>query len=120
MQASTTFRIFASADILVPMRTAAEVRIRLATEADVPVLRGLIDASVRGLQTEDYSPTQIDHALQTVFGVDSQLIADGTYFVAEARAKDAAEFVVAGGGGWGRREKIYGGGGPGRAGEGKG
>ena len=109
MQASRTFRNFASADIFVPMRTAAEVRIRLATEADAPVLRGLIDASVRGLQTEDYSPTQIDHALQTVFGVDSQLIADGTYFVAEARAKDAAEFVVAGCGGWSRRKKLHGG-----------
>src|SRR5271156_1740739 len=109
MQASRTFRTLTSGDIFVPMRTAAEVRIRLATEADAPVLRGLIDASVRGLQTEDYSPTQIDHALQTVFGVDSQLIADGTYFVAEARAKDAAEFVVAGCGGWSRRKKLHGG-----------
>jgi GNAT superfamily N-acetyltransferase len=94
---------------IVRMVAPAETRIRLATQADVPVLRGLIDASVRGLQTEDYSPTQIDHALQTVFGVDSQLIADGTYFAAEARAKDAAEFVVAGCGGWSRRKKLHGG-----------
>src|SRR5277367_2044900 len=120
MQASRTFRTLTSGDIFVPMRTAAEVRIRLATEADAPVLRGLIDASVRGLQRVidlrrriilglQAAHGSIDHALQTVFGVDSQLIADGTYFVAEARAKDAAEFVVAGCGGWSRRKKLHGG-----------
>ena len=54
-----------------------------ATSADIPVLRDLIEASVRGLQSKDYSPSQIDSALATVFGVDTQLIADGTYFVAE-------------------------------------
>jgi N-acetylglutamate synthase-like GNAT family acetyltransferase len=91
------------------MAALAETRIRLATEADVPALRELIDASVRGLQTEDYSPTQIDHALQTVFGVDSQLIADGTYFLAEPRAKDSGELVIAGCGGWSRRKKLHGG-----------
>ena len=48
----------------------------------------MIDASVRGLQAEDYTPTQIESALATVFGVDSQLIADGTYFVAEAKQHD--------------------------------
>jgi GNAT superfamily N-acetyltransferase len=88
----------------------AEIRIRVATEDDVPKLRTLIDASVRGLQAEDYSATQIDHALRTVFGVDSQLIADGTYFVAEARAADSArDFALAGCGGWSRRKKLYGG-----------
>ncbi len=86
-----------------------EIRIRPAVDDDVPVLRPLIDASVRGLQTEDYSPTQIDNALKTVFGVDSQLIADGTYFVAEARVEGAPEFAVAGCGGWSRRKKLYGG-----------
>lgn len=91
------------------MRAPAEVSIRLAVEADVPALRNLIDASVRGLQTEDYSPKQIDHALQTVFGVDSQLIADGTYFVAEAREEDSGEFMIAGCGGWSRRKKLHGG-----------
>jgi len=93
-----------------------EMRIRAAVDDDVPVLRPLIDASVRGLQTEDYSAVQIDHALQTVFGVDSQLIADGTYLVAEARrtsatGNDRADdgFVIAGCGGWSRRKKLYGG-----------
>jgi hypothetical protein len=54
------------------------IRIRLAVSADIPVLRTLIDASVRGLQTLDYTPSQIESALATVYGVDTQLIADGT------------------------------------------
>jgi GNAT superfamily N-acetyltransferase len=87
-----------------------ETQIRVATEDDVPVLRTLIDASVRGLQAEDYTALQIDNALKTVFGVDSQLIADGTYFVVEARPVDAAKrFVIAGCGGWSRRQKLHGG-----------
>jgi len=93
-----------------------EIRIRAAVDDDVPVLRPLIDASVRGLQTGDYSAVQIDHALQTVFGVDSQLIADGTYLVAEVRRTSAtgngradSGFVIAGCGGWSRRKKLYGG-----------
>ena len=64
------------------------IRIRPAVSADVPVLRELIDASVRQLQAGDYTPAQIDGALKTVFGIDSQLIADGTYLVAEAKESD--------------------------------
>jgi GNAT superfamily N-acetyltransferase len=104
------------------------MRIRLATENDVPVLRRLIDASVRALQAGDYSAIQIENALKTVFGVDSQLIADGTYLVAEAIAsrknqrgtedaegkgtaetESGKELVIAGCGGWSRRKKLYGG-----------
>jgi hypothetical protein len=59
------------------------VYIRHAVLADIPVLRVLIDASVRELQAQDYTNAQIENALRTVFGVDSQLIADQTYFVAE-------------------------------------
>jgi hypothetical protein len=59
------------------------IRIRPATPTDIPTLRALIDASVRGLQSHDYTPAQIDGALASVYGVDTQLIADGTYFVAE-------------------------------------
>ena len=65
------------------MPPPSQIRLRLAVPEDVPALSKLIEASVRGLQTEDYTPTQIEGALQTVFGVDSQLIADGTYIVAE-------------------------------------
>jgi GNAT superfamily N-acetyltransferase len=83
------------------------MRVRLAREEDVPELRVLIEASVRALQAEDYSPAQIDHALETVFGVDSQLIADRTYFVVEAET--LARRAIAGCGGWSRRKKLYGG-----------
>ncbi|MGH9503313.1 MAG: GNAT family N-acetyltransferase [Terriglobales bacterium] len=84
-----------------------KIRIRPAVIADVAVLRMLIDASVRGLQTQDYTPTQIENALATVYGVDTQLIADGTYFVAEADSDDLP--VIVGCGGWSRRKTLYGG-----------
>lgn len=77
--------------------------LRQAIPADIPVLRVLIDASVRGLQAADYTRTQIESALQTVYGVDSQLIADGTYFVVEA------ESVIIGCGGWSKRKTLFGG-----------
>jgi GNAT superfamily N-acetyltransferase len=93
------------------------IQIRLATPEDIPPLRELIDQSVRGLQAEDYTPAQIEGALQTVFGVDSQLIADGTYIVAEVEAptrsereqRSAAKRVIAGCGGWSKRKTLYGG-----------
>jgi GNAT superfamily N-acetyltransferase len=87
-----------------------ETSVRKAVPADVPVLRELINASVRGLQAEDYSPTQIESALVTVFGVDSQLIEDGTYLVAEVRETRAAAGipVIAGCGGWSKRKTLYG------------
>ncbi len=76
---------------------------------DVPQLRGLIDASVRGLQARDYSPTQIELALKSVYGVDSQLIADGTYFAVEASEPGSTVPVIVGCGGWSKRKTLYGG-----------
>jgi GNAT superfamily N-acetyltransferase len=76
--------------------------LRLAVVADVPILRNLIDMSVRELQAQDYTPAQIEGALATVYGVDTQLIADGTYFVVEASSE-----IVAGGG-WSKRKTLYG------------
>ena len=72
-----------------------KIRIRQAVTADVPILRELIDASVRGLQTRDYTPSQIESALATVYGVDTQLIADGTYLVAEAEGGASAAPLMA-------------------------
>jgi GNAT superfamily N-acetyltransferase len=95
----------------------ANIHLRLAVPEDVPVLRELIDASVRGLQTQDYTLDQIEGALKTVFGVDSQLIADGTYIVAEANpnatestgARNAPSgLMIVGCGGWSKRKTLYG------------
>jgi GNAT superfamily N-acetyltransferase len=88
---------------------ATSIRLRKAAAADVPQLRALIDASVRGLQAKDYSPSQIEGALKTVYGVDSQLVADGTYFVAEAAAPGTTTPTIVGCGGWSKRKTLYGG-----------
>jgi GNAT superfamily N-acetyltransferase len=82
-------------------------RIRLATAADIPSLRELIDRSVRVLQREDYSAEQLEAALGTAYGVDTQLIADGTYYIVEA-AGAAGERVLAACGGWSMRKTLYG------------
>jgi len=76
--------------------------LRLATEEDIPALHGLIAASVRGLQAGDYTQAQMDGALGTVLGLDTQLIHDRTYFVAEADGK------LAGCGGWSKRKTLFG------------
>jgi GNAT superfamily N-acetyltransferase len=81
--------------------------VRRATMDDIPRLRNVIEASVRGLQTEDYSAAQIDGALRSVYGVDSQLIADGTYFVAEQALANGP--LIVGCGGWSKRRTLYGG-----------
>jgi N-acetylglutamate synthase-like GNAT family acetyltransferase len=82
-------------------------RVRKAAAGDIPSLRDLIECSVRELQAKDYSPRQIEGALQSVYGVDSQLIADGTYFVAEITS-DPTPLIV-GCGGWSKRKTLYGG-----------
>jgi GNAT superfamily N-acetyltransferase len=79
--------------------------LRHAVPADIPALRVLIEAAVRGLQAADYTPNQIEGALQSVYGVDSQLIVDGTYFVVEAGDNPA----IVGCGGWSKRKTLFGG-----------
>jgi GNAT superfamily N-acetyltransferase len=76
---------------------------RVARLADVPALEALIPHSARTLQSTTYSPEQLDGAIGTVFGVDTQLIRDGTYFVAVAGSRIVAC------GGWSRRKTAYGG-----------
>jgi GNAT superfamily N-acetyltransferase len=88
------------------------IRIRLATHDEVPALRQLIEASVRELQADDYTEKQREAALRTVFGVDSQLIADGTYIVADAsdaQGGDPSKPATAGCGGWSKRKTLFGG-----------
>jgi GNAT superfamily N-acetyltransferase len=79
------------------------LRLRKATAADVPELQALIARSARGLSTDDYRPAQIEGALRGAFGVDSQLLADQTYFVVE----DDGQCV--GCGGWSYRSTLFGG-----------
>ena len=85
------------------------MRVRKAVAADVTGLQQLIEASVRGLQAADYSPAQIEGALKSVYGVDSQLIADGTYFVAEIAEPNTGQMRIVGCGGWSKRKTLYGG-----------
>lgn len=76
--------------------------LRLAVMDDVPELEALIPLSVRVLQAPKYSTAQLEAALGPVFGVDRQLISDGTYFVAEH------DGVIAGCGGWSKRKSLFG------------
>jgi len=78
------------------------VAIRRATVADVPALHALIEASVRGLQANDYTQAQIEGALGHALGLDSQLVMDGTYFIAEV----GGEMVASGG--WRYRATLCG------------
>ena len=74
-----------------------------ACESDIPALEELIPLSVRILQAPYYSPAQMDAAIGPVFGVDRQLIRDGTYFVVDHDSQ------IVGCGGWSRRKTLYGG-----------
>jgi GNAT superfamily N-acetyltransferase len=77
--------------------------LRLATMEDIPELEVLIPLSVRKLQAATYTPAQIEAALGTVLGVDTQLIRDGSYYVAQAGS------AIVGCGGWSRRRTLFGG-----------
>jgi GNAT superfamily N-acetyltransferase len=77
--------------------------IRLAIADDVPALEDLIIQSVKGLSTSYYEPEQITSALTFIFGVDTQLIEDRTYFVVASGSE------LAGAGGWSKRATLFGG-----------
>ena len=77
--------------------------IRIATLADIPHIQTLIDHSARALSVGFYTPSQIEYAVKYVFGVDSHLIEDGTYFVAH----EGEAFAAAGG--WSKRRRLFGG-----------
>jgi GNAT superfamily N-acetyltransferase len=81
------------------------ILIRPARDEDVVGLEELIPMAVRDLSKGFYTPRQIDSAIAHVFGVDRQLIADGTYFVAEANGGRR----LVGCGGWSRRKTMFGG-----------
>jgi len=80
-----------------------QITTRLAKFEDIPQLNQLITLSVRGLSKECYTTAQIESAIKYIFGVDTQLVIDGTYYIA-----DAAGMIV-GCGGWSKRNTLYGG-----------
>lgn len=80
-----------------------QITLRRATPSDIAPLNALIDASVRRLAVGFYNPQQIESSLRHMFGVDSQLVNDGTYFVIEVNGVPAAC------GGWSARQTLFGG-----------
>ena len=77
-------------------------KVRRAQESDIAALDQLIALSAHGLGASYYSAAKLDAALGTVFGVDRQLIRDGTYFVVET------ENELLGCGGWSKRKTLFG------------
>lgn len=84
-------------------RMAALHRVRVAAESDTAELRKLIERSARVLSRGYYTGVETESAIRYVFGVDSTLVADGTYFVAEEGD------TLLGCGGWSKRRTLYGG-----------
>src|SRR5471030_319743 len=80
-----------------------QITTRLAQLTDIPQLNQLIAQSVRGLSTHYYTPNQIESAIKYIFGVDTQLVIDGTYYIAEI------DDAIVGCGGWSKRNTLYGG-----------
>jgi GNAT superfamily N-acetyltransferase len=80
-----------------------EYILRKAHLDDRPVIQRLIIKSARHLSRADYSEQQIEGAINTVFGVDTNLILDGTYFVADHDGE------LIGCGGWSKRRTLFGG-----------
>ncbi len=80
----------------------SELSIRLATEADLPALRDLMARAIGELQTAFLTPEQLAASYE-VMGLDTQLVADRTYFVVEEAG------ALAGCGGWSRRATLFGG-----------
>ncbi len=70
---------------------------------DVPALQCLVADSVWVLQAKEYTDQQREAAIRLVYGIDTQLIRDGTYFVVEQ------DGMVVGCGGWSRRQTLFGG-----------
>ena len=75
---------------------------RVAGEADIPAIAALMARAIGALQGNFLTPAQVE-ASRAVMGLDTQLIADGTYLLVEADGR------LAGCGGWSRRATLYGG-----------
>jgi len=75
---------------------------RLATEDDLPRLNALMTRAIEALQHGFLTPEQV-RASHKVMGLDTQLVADRTYFLVEEDGQ------LAGCGGWSYRATLYGG-----------
>lgn len=80
------------------------ISIRPARAAEIPSLEALITASARVLSQGYYTKQETEAAIAHVFGVDSELVADGTYLVVEGDDGD-----ILGCGGWSKRATLFGG-----------
>lgn len=80
-----------------------EITIRVAVMDDVATLQELIPTSARELSRGFYTPDQAESAIKYIFGMDTQLISDKTYYVAEAAGH------IVGCCGWSRRKTMFGG-----------
>jgi GNAT superfamily N-acetyltransferase len=80
----------------------SELHCRVATEGDLDQLNALMARAIAQLQGEFLTAEEID-ASQHVMGLDTQLVRDGTYLLAEADGQ------IAGCGGWSWRSTLYGG-----------
>lgn len=89
-----------------PPHASAPLRFRLANNPDIEPMSQLIAAAVASQGVEDYSAEQRASAVEYVFGVDRQLVADGTCYVAEV-AWDGGSQIV-GCGAWSRRRRLFG------------
>ena len=78
-------------------------RLRRARLSEVPSLNALIATSATELSRGYYTPAQTESLVTHVFGVDTQLIADETYYVVEIDGRLAAC------GGWSGRRTLFGG-----------
>ncbi|WP_439649555.1 GNAT family N-acetyltransferase [Hephaestia mangrovi] len=80
----------------------ADMVIEPATEADIPAIRALMARAIDDLQRGFLSDAEIA-ASRAVMGLDTQLIADRSYFLARIGG------ALAGCGGWSWRATLYGG-----------
>jgi GNAT superfamily N-acetyltransferase len=75
---------------------------RIATENDLPALRTVMARAIAQLQSDFLTPEQVAVSSRTM-GLDTQLVADRTYFIVEKEGR------IAGCGGWSFRGTLFGG-----------
>src|SRR5580698_4062308 len=85
-----------------PDTPMADLTIRLATAADLAVLRGITAVAIAE-NLKPFLPPELIRASEKVMGLDTTLVEDGTYWIVFVEGEPA------GCGGWSRRNTLYGG-----------